>query len=360
MKSLFLSFFFSLLLVNIQAQSIQITEIPATAGNNTQQFQIAENTVNIRGNAPVYASPSKSSAINSITGLTAAAGAENLRVYDSNGDELKSYTYDLKPGDSSIEVYARPGGEVILRENIANFLFFDSYGEIETSISNSSQSREGESISELTADPAYKTVVLYNPKIIRNGIEGSRVRVIDSKKNVRTIYNSESRTIRTVKVSDNGFFIGVVTYKSGTDDELIIMDRFGNEINNFSFNQNITGFQLSEDGRFLTLRSNSRVAVFSVLNGQRIGSTSFRATLHFAEYIPEDDTIIALSGDQSGSELSNIELHAINITERTLQRDSYSEELGTTSMIPLTLTRTGTLSYSISGLSKTLGVTVRF
>lgn len=360
MKSFFLSFLLSLSLAGIQAQSMQISETPATADNSTRQFQIAENTVNIRGNSPAFVSPSKSSAINTITGIAATVGAENLRVYDITGDELLSYTYELKQGDSSIEVYAKPEGGLILRENIANFLFFDTYGEIEASISNSSQSREGESISEITADPAYKTIVLYNPKIVRNGMEGSRVRVVDSKNNVSTVYSSEDRAIRTVKVSDNGFFIGVVTYKSGSDDELIIMDRFGNEINNFSFNQNITGFRISEDGRFLTLRSNSRVAVYSVVNGQRIGSTSFRSTLHFAEYIPEDDTIIALSGDQAGSEVSNIELHAINISERKLQRESYSEKLGTTSLVPLTLTRTGTLSYTISGLSKTLGLTVRF
>ncbi len=259
-----------------------------------------------------------------------------------------------------MKVYVKPNGGFILRENIANFLFYNSTGNIQQSISNSSQSPEGESVSELAADPAFKTVVLYNPKIVRNGVEGSRARVVKKNWTTRDVFYSSERAIRLAKVSENGQYIAVASFKSGTDDEVKITDRFGNELGSFSFNQNVVDIIISDDGEYVTIRSNSRVGVYSLLNGEREGSTSFRSTLHYAEFVPEDETIVAITADEAGSVLSNIEMHAINISERSIERQEYNEELGITKSLPLDLERNGRLSYTLTGLSKSLTLNIRF
>lgn len=64
-------------------------------------------------------------------------------VSEGNNTILEAeYNFPAEP-DPSLKAYAMPNGSVVVRENIANFLFYDSFGNIRKSISNSSQS-EGE------------------------------------------------------------------------------------------------------------------------------------------------------------------------------------------------------------------------
>jgi hypothetical protein len=301
-----------------------------------------------------------SSSVNTITAVSAALTSEKATLFAGNGADLVSSPVNLEGGDSSARIYAKLNGGFIVRENIANFLFYDSMGKVEQSISNSSQSTEGESISELAADPKFKTVVLYNPKIVRGGEEGSRVKLVNHDLTTTDIYYSSKRAIRDVEISENGQFMAIVTYNPGTDDTAIISDRYGIELVEISFDQSIEGVIFSEDGKYVTLRSNGRVGVYSVLNGERIGSSSFRSRLLFAEFIPEDETIIALTASQSGSLLTNVEVHAINVTARAIQRQSYDSQLSLTDQIPLKLERTGRYNYTLSGLNKVLDLRAQF
>ncbi|MEX0843879.1 MAG: hypothetical protein WD022_01315, partial [Balneolaceae bacterium] len=201
--------------------------------------------------------------------------------------------------------------------------------------------------------------VLYNPKIISNGTGGSRARIITGNWTTRDIFYRSDRAIRLVKVSDNGQFVAIASYASGTDDAVEITDRFGNEMGTFEFDQEIADLNFSNDGKYITIRSNGRVAVYSVLTGERAGSTSFRSKLYFADYVPQDDTIIALIGDQSGTVLNDIEIHAINLSARSIERQSYGSSLGISSHISPRLNRTGSMSYTLVGLSKVLNLNIR-
>lgn len=342
------------------AQTLTMSESPATSDNNRNQYTVSGHSVTINNNDLAFAADPASSSINTLTALSATLQSTSANIYAGNGDELFSTSFDLESDDTSAKIYAKLNGAFIIRENIANFLFYNSMGDVKQSISNSSQSPEGEAISELAADPTFKTVVLYNPKIIREGAEGSRARVVSHNLTATDIYNSTNRAIRTVKVSDNGQFVAIVTYRSGTDDLVVITDRFGNDLAEINFDQDVEDVVLSEDGSYVTIRSNGRMGVYSVRDGERNGSASFRSRLLYAEYVQEDQTVIALTGSQSGSSLTDVEVHAINVEARAIQRQSYNGRLSMTDLIPIELSRKGRFSYLLSGLNKTLELNVSF
>lgn len=342
------------------AQSLTVTESSATSANGSNQYMISGHRMAIDDNGLGFSGNAASSSVNSITALSAILIDASVEVYAGNGEELLSASFNLEGDDSSAKIYAKLNGGFIVRENIANFLFYNSLGNISQSISNSSQSTEGESISELASDPAFKTVVLYNPKIVNGGVEGSRAKVVHHDLTTTDIYYSSERAIRTVRVSGNGQFIAIATYGPGTDDVVVIMDRFGNDLAEISFDQSVEDVVISKDGNYATIRSNGRIGVYSILNGERNGSASFRSTLQYAEYIPEDETVIALTGSRSGSSLTEVEVHAINVAARSIQRQSFDGALSMTDLIPFKLSRTGSFRYSLSGLNKTLDVRASF
>lgn len=352
---------FTLVSVTAFSQSLRISESSSTRSNSAGEFTVAGHQISMSKTSLGFTSGAASSDLNSLTALSGALGINGITVYEGGGKELyNSSAYELQSGDNSAKVYVKPNGGFIVRENIANFLFFDESGSIEQSISNSSQSTEGESVSELAADPAFKTVVLYNPKIVRDQIEGSRARIVKPNWTTTDIFYSGDRAIRFIKVSENGQLIAVVSYKDGEDDKVDVMDRFGNELETFSFNQTVADLRFSKDGEFITIRSNSRVGVYSLIDGEREGSTSFRSMLHFAEYVPQDNTIIALTADIAGSVLSGVEFHAINVEARAIERQDYNGQLGISDLLSVSLDRTGSNSYSLTGLSKALNLSVSF
>ena len=282
-----------------------------------------------------------------------------ITLKDVDGKVITTGIYNTPDqSDPSLKTYALKNGGFIVRENIANFLVYDSFGKVVRSISNSTQSKDGEAISEVAADANGKTIVLYNPKVMANGKSGSRAKVIGLNQSESDIFYSDSRVIRTVKVSESGEFIAIATGKEGTDDEVVIVDRYGNKINTVSFDQEIVGVNLYGSGSTLTVYSNSRAAVYNVLTGKRIGSSSFRSPVHFANYSSSDKTIIALTGDLKGSSITNVELHAVNIDARKVVRGSFSS-----SIVELTepvLERVGRFNYVLKGYNKDLKVRASF
>ncbi len=282
-----------------------------------------------------------------------------ITLKDVDGKVITTGIYNTPDqSDPSLKTYALKNGGFIVRENIANFLVYDSFGKVVRSISNSTQSKDGEAISEVAADANGKTIVLYNPKVMANGKSGSRAKVIGLNQSESDIFYSDSRVIRTVKVSESGEFIAIATGKEGTDDEVVIVDRYGNKINSVSFDQEIVGVNLYGSGSTLTVYSNSRAAVYNVLTGKRIGSSSFRSPVHFANYSSSDKTIIALTGDLKGNSITNVELHAVNIGARKVVRGAYSSSI--VELTEPTLERVGRFNYVLKGYSKDLKVRASF
>lgn len=359
MRFFVLGLVFSSFLCSVaNAQAIQVSESASTRAFSSDQFLVAGHQVDISDRGLSSASHSSLSSVSGVSVIL--EDNSSVELFGGAGSPLNEVEYETEPGDASFKLYVKPNGGFIIRENIANFLFYGPNGSVQNSVSNSSQSTEGESVSELAAGPMFKTVVLYNPKIISDGVEQSRARVIDDRGVATNIFYDSQRAIKSVEVSDNGQFVAIVTAAEGSDDQVSIVDRFGNELGEFTFNQNVEAVTFSPEGRFITIRSNSRVGVYSVISGEREGSTSFRNTLQYAAYVPEDANIIAVTADRTGDELSNIEFHAINLAARSIERQGYSGRLGVSDYLPISMERTGNNSYTFSGWNKVLNVSVRF
>jgi hypothetical protein len=332
----------------------------SVSGNNASQvFTVAGKKVNLGQDSFLNSASVLSGDINSITGISTVLKADEVGIYSIGSEQLYSSDISTAPGDESLKIYTGLNGSFIIRENIANFLFYDARADIAQSVSNSSQSTEGESISELAADPAFKTIVLYNPKIVRDGIEGSRARFVESNYTTEDFFYSSDRAIRSVKISNDGQFIGVISFGSG-DDQLSLFDRFGNELNTISFDQSIMDFEFSTNRNFVTIRSNGRVGVYNILSGERIGSTSFRSRLYFATFVSEENTIVAMTAESRGNRLSDIEFHAINIEQRTIERQEFDGQLGVSSKVPVTLQRNSAYRYRLEGFNNPVDIRIQF
>ncbi len=107
------------------------------------------------------------SSASSIEQLEGSYSDGEVNILES-GNVINSGEFNRVGDDPSFKIYPLQNGSYIVRENIANFVLFDSFGSVIRPISNSSQSEDGEKISELAMDPMGKTIVLYNPQI-RNG-----------------------------------------------------------------------------------------------------------------------------------------------------------------------------------------------
>jgi len=293
-----------------------------------------------------------------IEGLSANISDGNVTVLETNGSELVKGKYNSLTGDPSVASYVFPNGSFIVRENIANFLLYDSFGRVQKSISNSTQSEGGEAISELASDQFGKTIVLYNPKVMMNGATGSRAKIINSLNVPLDVYYSQDRELSIVNVSANGEFIAFGSIKSGTEDEIQLMDRFGNILTTIEFDQPVKGVSFSENGLFVTIFSGGRAAAYEVRSGERVGSTSFRNTsVIFAGYDPVDKIIICLTGNGS-STISDIQLHTVNVAARKIAREDYNGSLEIKGQ--LKIERTGSSRYTLTGLDKKLDLRASF
>ena len=251
---------------------------------------------------------------------SASVDIDGITISDGN-DVIQTGSYSMQSEpDPSLKVYPLQNGTVILRENIANFLFYDTFGKVTQSISNSSQNESGEAISEIAFDPKGKTIILYNPKIILGENTGSRAKLAAANSSPVDIFYSTNRALRTIQVSSNGELIALVTMKGGSNDQIMILDRFGNNLGEIEFDQDVKGVSFSENGLYVTIFSGGRAAAYQIGNRERIGSTSFRNTsLLYANYSPEDKIIVAITGSGQG-EFSNLQGHAVNVQARKIAR----------------------------------------
>lgn len=323
LRSVFFVLFLSIPFLSVSAQNLDVTT--STYYKNTVDASVTEN---------------------------------GMIVSEGNNTILEAeYNFPAEP-DPSLKAYAMPNGSVVVRENIANFLFYDSFGNIRKSISNSSQSEGGEAISEFAVDVNGKTKVIYNPKIIRDGKTGSRAKFVQANMEVTDVFSSQDRAIQSVDISTNGELIAITTMKEGTDDEVTILDQFGNILATIEFDQDVKGVTFSENGLFATIYSGGRAAAYEISSKERVGSTSFRNTsVIYANYSPEDKTIIALTGkgEQSYSEL---QAHTVNVSARKIARKDIN---GTMKQLhQIVMERTGNGRYLLLGLDSMINLRAQF
>jgi hypothetical protein len=293
--------------------------------------------------------------------LSGNISSNMIQIMEPNGAVINSGEYKPMSNDPSFKIYPLQNGAYIVRENIANFVLFDSFGSVIRPITNNSNSEDGEKISELATDPMGKTIVLYNPQIRNGNKRGSRAKVIGLENSERDIFFRTDQEIRAVRVSESGEFIAIASGKEGSDDEITVMDRYGNEIRKIAFDREVKGLNLYGSGSTLTVFSEGRVAVYNVQSGERIGSSSFRnGTLQFANYSASDQTIVGLTGDLNGTTLSDIEVRIINVAARKIASQKYSGTVQIAELDNISMNKKSRYNYTITGMSKNLNLKASF
>ncbi len=357
----------------INAQDIQVTPTSETSNHNTQTFSFDHVTLQIIGRTISLSGPAGEDQITntnaySLSGDRGYIGAMlfedelRVRLYDGRGSRVTDAQLDhFDPMDETLDIRVLQDGRFITRDNVANISFFDARGALMYNISNSSGSPDGEVASGIATDSSGNTVVLYNSRINYGPDEGSRARILKSEDNFINIFDSRERTIKSVFVSKNGSYITLITERSGTDDEVLIFDRHGNTIAELETDMELNGATLTEDAGYLTIYSSNRAQVYRISNGERLGSTSFRVNVAYATYSPEDQQILALSGTiGQNNQISNPELHAIHLGERSIARTDVSFPLSFLDHSKVDVERTGSNRFVVRGLNRNLNLQTSF
>jgi len=349
-------------------QSINLNVTTSTSNNNRSTFLLKRGAVTINNGQIQFQQSGKTvdgytaygiSPDKSIVSLLKwSGGTGHVVLFNSKGDTLTAYPTITMADRTSFGIYPFNNGDILLRDKIADFTFCNTFGDIITNMSNSSKSKEGEAISEVSMSSGGKTVVIYSPKIKHNGTLGSKAVVKRSDNRFENVFYSSDRYLKDVTVSKDGNMIAAITSAKGSRDKVLLMDKYGENLTNITTKVNLKGVSLSENGKYIALYSSSRVMVYSVTDGDRLGSTSFRNPIYLAHYFPEDHLILALTGDYSkaANALGNVAVKAISLTKRKITDKDFSGILGFNKSIESRLIHTSKGHYKLIGASKELEI----
>lgn len=348
--------------VFIFSQNIIVSFAPETENFDpgTYSTQNSELTVNNSdyhfGEAQVSSPVSWhiSSAQNKLSFVNIQNGV-NITLYNDNGNSIyrKKLPY-FNSDDETIKNHQFNDGRVVLRDNVANFNFLNPKGEVLYSVSNSSQSSEGERESELASDYSGNTVVLYNPVISYGTSTGSRAVLVYGENETQLFFNDREREISYLSVNNSGAFVTVIA--SGRENDVVLVyDRFGNKIFETESGNQLIGAEITDDANYLTLYSSGRVQVVDIVKGEVLGSASSRTSIIKAAYMPEQNLILALGGSKNGNRITDPEITAVDLDKRQISRENISTST-------LTFYDTGRITFSkesdtqikLSGLNRDL------
>ncbi|HEX6981185.1 MAG TPA: hypothetical protein VF181_00350 [Balneolaceae bacterium] len=354
-------------------QSLNLSVLPPTSNNSPSTFLLEDGEISINSGSLQFLTSGKTAAgfnaygispdYSFVSFLKGTPNGGQFVLLDSSGDTLNSYsTISLTSDDPSLAVYPSNAGTILIRDNIVNFTFYNTFGEIITSMSSSGETKGGQVISEVAMSPNRETVVIYTPKIRRNGELGSKAEVMLRNGDFETIFFSNDRTLNYLGISGNGNLVVAISSAQGTDDRAVIMDKFGNELNTITSGENLIGASFTDNGEFITLYSDQRVLVFNTMTGERLGSTSFRSPVLVADYFPEDDMILTLIGDyyESTGIINNAEFRAVDLEQRELASEELSGALGFNQAMKPKFIRTGTGEYRLMGANKRVAISTNF
>lgn len=372
MKLLFLlslTFFISNIL-SAQSISVQVDQQHSSNNQSTfpikggvfvktdSQIRIEGNTGNAEYRTPIYSNVSQ----NGIKiGVIIFDGKLMKRTVDHTGLELSATELEFfESSDQTISLHQLASGKSIARDNVANFTFFDADGAQVYSVSNSAQSQDGEQVSELATNTLGSTVVLYNPEIRRGGRSGSRAQLIYGEENTEVFLDERERIITFLDVTDSGSYITAITRSSNTDDQLTIFDRFGNEIYQMNLDMEVKGVMLCEKAEYVTVYSQSRVQVYNILTGERLGSSTSRSSIVKATYFPEDEVVLLFNGNERNGAINNAGVTAVHLGLRQIARNDINTSLSVLDMKNLKIEREGVNSYTVKGINRPVNFTVFF
>lgn len=352
------------------AQSIKISATEATSANGMSVYTLDQgNKVELKSGsvrflgkgAPAYDfSAVGFSPDRSLVGVVQNTGNEaRILLLTPQGDTLNSFSsVSLRANDPSLAVYPTNTGHSLLRDNIMNFTFHDGTGVVGESISTGSGSKAGETVTKVATSPNQEVTVFYTPKIKQKGALGSKAELLLADHTIRRIFQDESRYIKSVELSDDGSQIAIVTAAEGTADRVVLLDQYGNRLNDLTAEEDLIGAGLSGDGRYVTLFSKGRVRIYDVLTSERLGSASIDSPVYEVAYFPEDKRLFIASGNYSevSGVLQNVDIKIVLLDKRTIISEQYSGALRFHKAFEPTFERLSAAKYELQGGNKNLRI----
>lgn len=133
---------------------------------------------------------------------------------------------------------------------------------------------------------------------------------------VQDVYQTKNGWIRSAGMSHDGRLIGIAVAESavGEEDNVMVLDVYGNVLGEYTLEQDIQGIEFTADMSHVILYSSNRVGVFDLITGERKGGASIRTGILTASYVPEDDVIIAVG---------EIRVTIVNLQKRSISNGEF-------------------------------------
>lgn len=209
-----------------------------------------------------------------------------------------------KADDASLRLLVFPDGRFSVIDNDVAFTMGHLLGAPSYTASTIGASVTTGSPAFIAANQSGSTVLVVHPRIVSQGRtgSGSRISLLTDEGTFETLFSDARRQVLGASVSEDGLWIAFVTsvegVAGGEQDQAIVMDRHGSVVAEFSPGSSLTGATLSEDTRFLTAYSRSRVLVYDVATGKRVGSVSTRSPILSAAYDADQTALIVLTEEE--------------------------------------------------------------
>lgn len=341
--------------------SLSVNEFPLVEGilnksSDTYQFGQNDNVVTIANPLSFTISGDRE-----VAGAVVFSGELTSTIYSYDGAIISETVLEnADSGDETLSLTVTDTGEFTVRDNVANFSFFDAAGNRAFTYSNSSQAQDGELPSGIETSDDGLLKVVYNPVIRYGEQEGSRASIIVGDRDAEEVFAFQDRVIDSLWLSADGQWIHAITANESGGKRVHMYDRFGNTVLEMDPDINVGHYSLSDDGDYMALIEGSRVQVFERSTGERLGSATSRSEIVKVAYFPDQNLVLAIGGQRSEGTVSNPEITAIDLQQRQLERFQVDGSFSFMNFHEIKISQESGGTYRVEGINRPMLIKASF
>lgn len=266
----------------------------------------------------------------------------------------------LESSDNSNKIFVHNDGSFTIRNNIAGFTLFNPGGVETGRVFNNSGSLRGEAVSELVQSRQGRRLAVYNPRIVTDIGNQSRIQLIEGNR-LQHVYTFTEGSLSSVVITDNADrFVALVNGSSSG--LLFVLDTDGTVRKKIEVAASPSHLFVNGDGSHAAVTKDNRVELYDLETGERVASTATRANVVFARFDSGSDRLVMLTGShrERNGVLTNPEVYVVNTARRSLMREQFDATLHwDPDNLPVTMKDTGDLNWLLLGMNKPMRISVR-
>lgn len=290
--------------------------------------------------------------------LNVTPASSQLNTFDNSGALLSSLEFEtITSEDKTVTVYQLDHHHSMVRSNVAQFEIYNNQGRFVTTISNSQNTDEGEKLSQASIATNGQSFVLYNPVVFnKKGQATTATLIYLTTKKQLNLYFEQGYETANIQF-DTHYEVWIATLNKIGEDKgkVLIYNNLGMELAKLDVDIDVIGATLSSDFSSVTVYSSGRMQLYSLKNGERLGSSSVRGNpLFFAFYHPAKNYIVGLTAMQIDDRLQNITATVVDLSKRKINSIKSDSELTLLLNRGLYLELNGKSGYVLKGGYKPL------